>query len=737
MRQFVLLLSVMSVFATLAAQPWTADNSVFNPSGVPSLSFSQPRFADLDADGDQDFLLGNINRSPIHIKNNGTPSSPAYTVGGDITAGISSLAAEMAVCADMDADGDLDLVTGGYTGLHLFLKTASPEYPFYEEAANYFAGLTVGSNPVPDVADVDNDGDLDLVVGLSEDGAVRLYLNSGSPSAGQFSATGMQTIGDVGLYAYPVFCDLDADGDQDILCGRDLHGFIYYQNNGSPESPLWQENPTLFAGLGNSDYWNSPDLADLTGDGLFDLVFGTASGPLQYYVNAGTSSAPVWQANTTLFGGVMDVGGASSPVFFDFDLDGDLDLISGTQMGYIKYYENTGSPYAPAWQEDSAYFSSIDHSIYASAAAGDLDGDGLPDLVVGDLNGGLYFHRNTGMGLTEQAGVLPAVSLGGWSVPRLLDADADGDLDLYTGCEAGTMRFYQNVGTPQAPAWNEVGNYFGTIDVGSNSVPALADLDGDGDLDLLAGNLSGSLQCYIRGSFGWTLNTTLFAGIETDQNATPALADLDHDGDLDLSLGDYNGTLAFYRNQLYSGATLNPPSNIVNHGGQIPYFTWDPPQAGSTSPFEHYRVYLNGVLLGIPANPEWTFTDLTPGMEYIVAVTAQYVAGESLPATLVFTATSVGEEVPVPVRTEVRPNPFRGSASVVFELKQPETVRLSVFNAKGQLMRRLLDAPLPSGPHSIVWNGADSGGKPVAAGLYFYRLEIGSQRYQGRMILLK
>ncbi|NLH23332.1 MAG: hypothetical protein GX474_02320, partial [Bacteroidales bacterium] len=54
-------------------------------------------------------------------------------------------------------------------------------------------------------------------------------------------------------------------------------------------------------------------------DGQYDLVYGTASGPLQYYVNNGTAQNPSWQQNTALFGGVLDVGGASNPVFYDFD----------------------------------------------------------------------------------------------------------------------------------------------------------------------------------------------------------------------------------------------------------------------------------------------------------------------------------------------------------------------------------------------------------------------------------
>jgi hypothetical protein len=719
----------------LLALPWEMDNTVFNPSGIPSLTFSQPRFADLDGDGDQDFLLGNVNSAPLFVENIGSITAPAFAIGPNYSAGVSSLAAEVGVCADMDADGDLDLVTGGYTGLHLFINVGTTMEPVFNELAGYFSGLTVGSNPVPDLADVDNDGDMDMVVGLSEDGGVRLYTNIGSAVSGQFSEANMQVLGDVGLYAYPVFCDLDGDNDQDILVGRDSHGFIYYQNNGSPTVADWQTNASAFSGLGNASYWNSPDLADLNNDGLYDLVYGTASGPLQYYVNTGTALSPIWTANTNLFGGVLDVGGASSPVFYDFDGDGDLDMISGSQMGDIKYFENTGTIHAPAWMEDSSYFSSIDHSIYSAVAIGDVNGDGLPDAIIGDLSGNLYFHRNTGMGFIEEAGVLPTISLGGWSVPRLWDRDGDGDLDLATGNEAGTLRYYQNQGTATTPNYVETAGFFSGIDVGSNCVPSFGDLDNDGDWDFVAGNLSGSVACYTWQGFGWVGNSTLIGGITTDQNAAPALVDLDADGDLDLVIGDYDGTFSFYRNLTYSADVLNPPTNLTAEITQEVLLIWDPPVEGCTSPFEHYNVYLDGEFVGSTTGTIWNLTELAPNVAYTVFVTADYIAGESLPAQLDVMITANDDEVQAPVLLQNWPNPFKPNTTIGFSVKTGDKATLEIFNLKGQQVRSWQG--FNSGRHDVLWDGCDDTGKQVGSGVYFYRLQTGGKVQIRKMLRVK
>ncbi len=730
MKRLLLFVVVSVLVISLEAQPWEQDNSIFNPSGIPSLSFSQPRFADVDGDGDTDFWLGNTQRTPLFIRNTGSLTAPDFEVGPDFLVNISYLATEMAISVDLDNDGDLDLVTGGFTGLHFFNNIGTVGTPFYNEITGFFAALSVGDYPVPDLADIDNDGDFDLVVGLSEDGAVLLFSNTGTATNAVFSMASQQTLGDVGLYAYPVFCDLDQDGDQDILCGRDGQGFVYYQNNGTASSPLWQENNTPFSGLGMGTYWNSPDLADLNGDNKLDLLYGTASGPLKCYLNTGTNAVPVWQENTTLFGGVIDLGGASSPFLYDWDGDGDYDLLSGTQLGDIKFLRNTGNAFSPAWEEDNAYFSIIDHSIYASVTCGDVDANGLPDVIVGDLSGQLFYYHNGGLGLQYMPLMFGNLSFGGWSVPRLVDMDGDGDLDLAAGNEAGNLFYRENQGSPSQPNWVSVPSFFGTIDVSSDCSMSFGDIDGDGDLDFLAGDAWGDLHCYLREGNSWLQNTTLFAGISTDQNAAPALADLDHDGDLDLVLGDYDGTFRYYRNLRYSGAVLNPPTNLTydNVGGIM--LNWESPNDGSTSPFECYRVYLDGAFVSNTTGTFWLFDNLNPG-NYTLGVSAQYIAGESVVASINITVVNNDDLVLQPEISGFYPNPSNGFSRLKYSVKSP--AKLEIYNLKGQKVM----AYQLSGNGEIEFKGIDEQGQKLPSGVYFYRIEDSRTQRIDKLLLLR
>ena len=163
-KSFFVILIILLFTSLLTASDWKLNPGMFNPSGVPSLSFSQPRFADMDADGDLDMILGSTADKPMFLTNTGTSTSPQFTFIDDIFSSVSELDAEMGVCYDIDKDGDLDLISGGYTGIQLYRNTGNGVAASFTKATDYFTGLSTGSNPIVDMGDIVLEVSLESVV---------------------------------------------------------------------------------------------------------------------------------------------------------------------------------------------------------------------------------------------------------------------------------------------------------------------------------------------------------------------------------------------------------------------------------------------------------------------------------------------------------------------------------------------------------------------------------------------
>ncbi len=253
---------------------------------------------------------------------------------------------------------------------------------------------------------------------------------------------------------------------------------------------------------------STPTLVDLDHDGDLDLVVGSYAGTLSYYENTGTASIPVMVQRTgsaNPFNGV-DLGDSTFATFGDLDHDGDLDMVSGEQTGILNYFENTGTALAPVFVERTAGaspFSGFDVGQYSTPALADLDGDGDLDLMAGAYDGTFRYFQNTGtnaaptfVARTGASNPLNGVDLNYLSQPTFKDVDADGDLDMVAGMDDGTIHFFENTGTALAPVFVErtgAANPYQGIDLGIIGAPAVGDIDGDGDLDLLIGGNPGAV----------------------------------------------------------------------------------------------------------------------------------------------------------------------------------------------------------------------------------------------------
>ena len=368
-------LSVILLFQNTYSQNWLKIDSIFSPSGVTLKAFSAPAFGDLDSDGDYDLVLGSIGDKADYFQNVTTelPStfrkdtSMLYTI---YAGGLQFTNADYPSLNDLDNDNDLDLVIGGYNGLLFYKNLGDSLNPIWEKVDSIFSSSVnpqIGSDARQAFADLDADGDLDLLVGIGESllggptpGLTFGFRNIGTPANPIFSRDDNLVIGipDVGLNSYPALVDLDNDNDYDLLIGRDLSSLVYYKNTGTPISPIWTREFTTFSGVESTNYWKDPTFCDLDLDGDLDLIYGTDDGDLYFYQNNGTITTPQFQYNPAYFP-VIKVNGSSTVSFADFDNDGDYDLLSGSTLDKMQYLKNEGTIAQPKFVKAIAPFSNL------------------------------------------------------------------------------------------------------------------------------------------------------------------------------------------------------------------------------------------------------------------------------------------------------------------------------------------------------------------------------------------
>lgn len=288
---------------------------------------------------------------------------------------------------------------------------------------------------------------LGFSIGQNTDAQTTFTANVQNP----FSLNGASS-----YFSNPAVADLDNDGDKDFVTGSWYGDFYYFQNNGTSAAPSFAMpviNPFGLAKTADTSY-HFVAIADLDNDGDKDLMIGSFMGDLLYYQNTGSATVPAFGAPQMNPFGLTSVYYAAAPAFADYDNDGDQDLIVGEYYGNLQFFQNTGTASAPAFAAPVMNLGGFTATnTFAHPAMADLDGDGDLDLLVGEKNGAVQYYQNTGTASTPafapaQANPFGLAAVYKVAMPTFLNIDNDSDWDVMDVDYYGNFNYFQNVTAP-------------------------------------------------------------------------------------------------------------------------------------------------------------------------------------------------------------------------------------------------------------------------------------------------
>jgi hypothetical protein len=384
-------------------------------------------------DGDQDLLLGDLGTSHItFIRNGGTNTYALMDMADDSFPSYDTyLDVDVYGCGfhlDVNNDGIKDIlfspnapnVSENFHSSFYYRNINTNTDVVVEYVQNGFlqdSMIDVGEGAFPVLFDYDDDGDKDLFVGNygyyppsgSYQSMIALFKNTGTSTAPSYT---LITRDFANIHANvpaiigmaPTFGDLDNDGDEDLLIG-DFAGALYYfeKQAGPADNFVFVTANYQAIDVGN---FATPQLVDVDRDGKLDLLIGKQLGTISYYHNTGTASAPVFTLVTSFFGSVVvnQIGyntGFSAPCMYDDS--GSYILLVGSERGWINRYDNIDGNLAGAFiRTDSMYITTYE-GLKVTLTVGDANNDGLYDVVIGNYAGGLSFFYGDTTVFTGQA----------------------------------------------------------------------------------------------------------------------------------------------------------------------------------------------------------------------------------------------------------------------------------------------------------------------------------------------
>ena len=403
---------------------------------------------DIDGNGEQDVVMGDVSFNRLTSLLNGGPST---------IAGLDSVVEVDYEFPSIDNPGSMNTFPGAFyedvnndqlkdliiapnaqfgsdnvSAVKLYLNTGANDHPVFEFQTNSFLQqdmIDIGEGSYPVLIDANKDGLKDLLIGSRKRtidsvvvSAITYYKNTGSADVPQFELVSRDYFEisqlNIGEALYPTFMDMNGDNALDMLLGN-LTGNLYYLiNQAASDQPFdfSEQAIELTDSEGNVidvGQLAKPQAFDLNNDFIKDLAIGTRGGNISYYENTGNQTSPEFTWKTDSLGYVQAPGylsntGYSAPFFYREE--GLIKLIMGSETGDLLYYTSIINNLNGSFEETTGPASEIREGMRSVPARGDLNNDGLPDLMLGNYRGGLSFFKgdsiNPETGFPENVEVL-------------------------------------------------------------------------------------------------------------------------------------------------------------------------------------------------------------------------------------------------------------------------------------------------------------------------------------------
>ncbi|MFH2142730.1 MAG: FG-GAP-like repeat-containing protein [Bacteroidota bacterium] len=485
---------------------------------------------DIDGDGDNDVLsASSIDNEIVWYEN--TSGNGNFGSKQIISTNVSD--ARSVYACDIDGDGDNDVLSASRSDSKIaWYENTDGVGTFGNQiiiCASAFGAYFVFA------CDIDGDGDNDVLwVSDTED---KVVWHENTDSGGSFGPEQIiTTIADGARSAYA--CDIDGDTDIDVLSASYNDSKIAWYENTDGSGTFGTQQIIAGSTIGASSVYS----CDIDGDGDSDVIAGSISDSKLAWYNNTSGNGTFGPQQIIITNAFM----ASSIFSCDIDGDGDNDVLTASEGdNIIAYYENLDGNGIFSTRQiicDSGYY-------YKSIYACDIDSDGDNDVLSASyFNGVIAWHENiNGLGAFGVQQIINDSADGAWSV-YACDIDGDGDNDVLSSSSGSstTIAWYENT-----DGYGDFGNQHAISSLTIGEVKVFAsDIDGDGDNDVLSSSYNDNKIAWYEntdgnGNFGSQQIISLIA----NRPKSVYSCDIDNDGDNDvLSASWSDNKIAWYEN---------------------------------------------------------------------------------------------------------------------------------------------------------------------------------------------